>query len=110
MRKTILHLRILAYWHMEEEQQLIRFRQHWLFQRQQQYDELGSVKRWFVGVSGAKSNINLAGSASKTDQTEESDRESEDERRMVGLFFVDHGAGYSRIRHAQAKVQVLLLL
>lgn len=95
---------------MEEKQQLVRLRQHRLLQRQQQHDEPGGAERRPVGVLGTESDVDLAGGASEADQAEEPDRESANERLLARLLLVDHGAGYSRIRHAQAQVQVLLLL
>lgn len=99
-----------AHWHVEEEQQFLGIRQYRVLQCQQQHDESRGVKRRANGLPGAEPDVDLAGCASETDQAEESDREGEDERRLAGLLSVDHGAGYPRIRHAQAKVQVLFLL
>lgn len=95
---------------MEEEQQLAWLRQHRLLQRQQQHHESRGVKRRTVGLPGAKSYVDLAGHANEADQAEESGRASANERRLVGFLIVDHGAGHPRIRHAQAKVQILFLL
>lgn len=89
--------KLLAYRHVEEEQQFVRLRQRWIFQCQQQYDEFRGIERRSLRLLGAQSDLDLTRGTGEADQAEKSDRESENERRLVRLLSVDYGTGYPRI-------------